>query len=140
MMQTLLVDRFNLAVRRETREEQVYTLAVGKNGAKMQDAKKRDEGTTLSFRVPPGQMVCTACELVGLTSVLSNILEIPVLDNTGLKGFYSFSLEHANPRWKSKDGNPLSSELSSRPDIFSALQEQLGLKLNWMPRKAVWRL
>lgn len=124
MMQTLLVDRFKLGVHRETQEGQVYTLVVGKNGSKMQEAKegRRDH---IDF-TGPGQIVCTECELVGLTSVLSNILESPVLNNTGLKGFYNFSLEYADPRWTSKN---LPSELASRPDIFSAVQEQLGLKL-----------
>jgi uncharacterized protein (TIGR03435 family) len=125
MMQTLLVDRFKLMVHRETQEEQVYTLVVGKNGSKMQEAK---EGQRSHMEYPgPGQLVCTACPLVTLTAaVLSSILGIPVLDNTGLKGFYNFSLEFADPRWGSKD---LPSELASRPDIFSAVQEQLGLKL-----------
>jgi uncharacterized protein (TIGR03435 family) len=128
MMQTLLFDRFKLVVHRETREEQVYTLVVGKNGSKMQEAK---EGRRDHIDFPgPGQIVCTECELGGaLTGQLSNILENPVLDNTGLKGFYNFRLEFADPRWRSKDGNPLPSELASRPDIFTAVQEQLGLKL-----------
>jgi uncharacterized protein (TIGR03435 family) len=57
MMQTLLVDRFKLAVHRETREEQVYTLVVGRNGSKMQEAKegRRDH---IDF-TGPGQIVCT---------------------------------------------------------------------------------
>jgi uncharacterized protein (TIGR03435 family) len=124
MMQTLLADRFKLVVHRETQEEQVYTLVVGKNGSKMQEAKEVRR-THCDFP-GPGQIVCTEGELVGFTSILSSMLESPVLDNTGLKGFYNFSLEFADPRWRSKD---LPSELSSRPDIFSAVQEQLGLKL-----------
>jgi uncharacterized protein (TIGR03435 family) len=53
-------------------------------------------------------------------------LESPVLDGTGLKkASYNFTPEYADPRWGSK----LPSELASRPDIFTALQEQLGLKL-----------
>jgi uncharacterized protein (TIGR03435 family) len=123
-----LVDRFKLVVHRETREEQFYTLVVGKNGSKMQEAKegRRDY---IDSSTGPGQIVCTECDLVALRSVLSNMLGNPVLDNTGLKGFYNFRLEYSDPRWGSKDGNPLPSELTSRPDIFTAVQEQLGLKL-----------
>ena len=128
MLQTLLIDRFKLVVHRETREKQVYTLVVGKNGSKMQEAKEGRRGY-IDF-TGPGQIVCTECDLGALSSgILSPMLENPVLDNTGLKGFYNFRLEYSDPRWRSKDGNPLPAELASRPDIFSAVQEQLGLKL-----------
>jgi uncharacterized protein (TIGR03435 family) len=123
MIQTLLVDRFKLVIHRETREEQIYALVAGKNGSKMQEAKGRQ--SYIEFP-GPGQIVCTECALASLTNFLSNMLEHPVLDNTGLKEFYNFSLQYADPRWRSKD---LPSELSSRPDIFSAVHEQLGLKL-----------
>jgi uncharacterized protein (TIGR03435 family) len=127
MMQTLLVERFKLVVHRATREEQVYTLVVGKNGSKMQEANEgRRRGIDFAG---PGKIICAECTLAALTNALSNMLESPVLDNTGLKGFYNFSLEYADPRWRSTGGNPLPSALTSRPDIFSAVQEQLGLKL-----------
>jgi uncharacterized protein (TIGR03435 family) len=125
MVQTLLVERFKLVVHRETQEERVYTLVVGKNGSKMQEAK---DGRPAHIDFPgPGQVVCTEYSLVGLSYFLSNILQSPVLDNTRLKGFYNFSLEYADPRWGSVDH--LARQLASRPDIFSAVQEQLGLKL-----------
>jgi uncharacterized protein (TIGR03435 family) len=124
MVQTLLVDRFKLVVHRETLQEQVYTLAVGKNGSKMQETKN-GRRNHIAY-TGPGQVVCTEFELAALTSFLSSILESPVLDNTGLKGFYNFSLEYADPRLGSKD---LPSQLASRSDIFGAVQEQLGLKL-----------
>jgi uncharacterized protein (TIGR03435 family) len=122
-----LVDRFKLVVHRETQQGQVYTLVVGENGSKMQEAKEGRRGR-IDF-TGPGKIICTECRLAGLANALSNMLEGPVLDNTGLKGFYNFSLEYADPRWRSKDGHPLPSELTSRPDIFSAVQGQLGLKL-----------
>jgi uncharacterized protein (TIGR03435 family) len=130
MMQTLLVDRFKLVVHRATQEEQFYTLVAGKNGSKMQEAKEGRRGR-IDYTTGPGKIIFTECGLAGLTNALSNMLESPVLDNTGLKGFYNFSLEYADPRWagRSKDGHPLPSELTSRPDIFTAVQEQLGLKL-----------
>jgi uncharacterized protein (TIGR03435 family) len=108
---------------------QVYTLVAGKNGSKMQEAKEGRRGR-IDY-TGPGKIVFTECGLAGLTNALSNMLESPVLDNTGLKGFYNFSLEYADPRWavRSKDGHPLPLELTSRPDIFTAVQEQLGLKL-----------
>jgi uncharacterized protein (TIGR03435 family) len=63
MMQTLLVDRFKLIVHRETQQEQVYTLVVGKNRSKMQEAKE-ERGEHMDFR-GPGRIACTECGLVG---------------------------------------------------------------------------
>jgi uncharacterized protein (TIGR03435 family) len=96
MMQTLLVDRFKLVVHRATQEEQVYTLVVGKNGSKMQEAKDGRRGR-IDYTTGPGKIIFTECGLAGLTNALSNMLESPVLDNTGLKGFYNFSLEYVDP-------------------------------------------
>ena len=88
MMQTLLVDRFKLMVHRETQQEQVYTLVVGKNGSKMQEAKEGRRGH-IDYTAP-GKIVCTECRLAGVTNALSNMLESPVLDDTGLKRILQF--------------------------------------------------
>ena len=61
--------------------------------------------------------------MLGLINVLSSLLGSPVLDDTGLKGSYNFSLEFTDPR------DPRPREANSRPDIFAAVQEQLGLNL-----------
>jgi uncharacterized protein (TIGR03435 family) len=91
----------------------------------MQEAK---EGRRDYIDFPgPGQVVCTECPLAALTNFLSNMLDNPVLDNTGLKGLYNFSLEYFDPRWSSIDH--LARQLASRPDIFTVVQDQLGLKL-----------
>ena len=64
MMQTMLVDRFKLVVHRETQQEQVYTLVVGKSGSKMQEAQ---DGRRAHVDSPgPGQIVCTECPLMAL--------------------------------------------------------------------------
>jgi uncharacterized protein (TIGR03435 family) len=128
MMQALLLDRFKLVVHRETQEEQTYTLVVGKNGSKMEEAKDGPK-TDISF-TGSGQIVFTNCNLVGLISILSSTLESPVVDNTGLKGFYNFNLEFADPRVLQK-ARDLGSQppVDPRPDLFTAVQEQLGLKL-----------
>jgi len=120
MMQTLLADRFKLVVHRETQEIVVYTLVVGKNGSKMQEAKEgRKNYINWTGR---GQVVFTECNMLGLINVLSFTVGSPVLDKTGLTGLYSFKLEYSDPRFPSQ-GN------DSAPDIFTAVQEQLGLKL-----------
>ncbi len=122
MLQTLLTDRFKLAVHRETRQEQVYTLVVGKNGSKLQDAG--DGQKNFIQWSGPGDVTFTGNRtLGGLINVLGGLLSAPVLDKTNLKGSYNFSLKFVDPRI------PHLTDDDSRPDLFTAVQEQLGLKL-----------
>ncbi len=127
MLQTLLADRFKLVVHRETQQLPVYTLIVGKSGSKMQESK---EGRKNYINwTGPGQAVFTEISISGgLINVLSGALGSPVVDNTGLKGFYSFKLEYTDPRFQ-RPGNAGQSAIDSPPDIFGAVQQQLGLKL-----------
>ena len=126
MVRTLLADRFKLTVHRETHEAQVYTLVVGKKGPKMQETEGQKSYINWTG---PDQVVFSEADTSGLISILSQTLGSPVLDKTGLKGFYNFKLEFKDPRWRSPRGGPLPPELESRPDIYEALQDQLGLKL-----------
>jgi uncharacterized protein (TIGR03435 family) len=122
MLQTLLTDRFKLAVHRETRQEQVYGLVVGKSGSKLQDAG--DGRKNLINWTGAGAVTFTEnSSLLGLTNVLGGLLSAPVLDKTNLKGSYSFSLRFLDPRI------PHPTDDGSVPDLFTAVQEQLGLKL-----------
>jgi uncharacterized protein (TIGR03435 family) len=122
MLQTLLTDRFKLVVHRDTQQEQVYTLVVGKNGSKLQDAK--DGRKNYINWTGPGQVTFTEnTTLLGLINILSSLLGSPVLDETGLRGSYNFSLEFTDPR------DPRPKQADSPPDLFAAIQEQLGLRL-----------
>jgi uncharacterized protein (TIGR03435 family) len=125
MIQSLLADRFKLVVHRETKDLPVYTLTVGKSGPKMQPAKDNEKtyGTWLG-----GQLICTRFDILGLINILSSTLGNPVVDKTGLTGLYDFKLEFTDPRFQ-RPGNSSQSALDSPPDIFGAVQEQLGLKL-----------
>ena len=121
MLQTLLMDRFKLVVHRETQQGNVYKLVVGKNGSKLQDAK----GGLKNYInwTGPGQVTFTEnSTLLGLINILSSLLGSPVLDETGLRGSYNFSLEFTDPR------DPRPRQVDS-PDLFAAVQEQLGLQL-----------
>jgi len=66
--------------------------------------------------------------MLGLINVLSSALGSPVLDKTDLKGVYSFKLEYTDPRFQ-RPGNGSDPAIDAPPDIFGAVQEQLGLKL-----------
>ena len=127
MLQKILVDRFHLKFHYETKELPVYTLVIGKDGIRMteiqpeispngmKDAGRRHVGRGLiqSFGQP----------MKPLVNQLTIELRRVVVDRTGLKGFYNFTL-----RWAPDDGAPPEGDVAA-PSIFTAVQEQLGLKL-----------
>ena len=132
MAKTLLAERFQLKFHRETRELPTYTLITLKNGPKFQQPKD-DEPSGL--RIADGLMVGHKYDISTFARLLSGHLNIPVLDKAGLSGVYDFEL-----KWSPapNEGNfvpnsngvgpPEAIDLSG-PTIFTALQEQLGLKL-----------
>lgn len=119
MLQTLLVERFQLKFHRETAEKAGFALVVGKNGPKLKAAKS-EEGT-ISFgaqlKPSPGQPVDLTVRkysMATLANLLSQIGPAQVVDKTGLTGEYDFRLS-----WDETNG----------PALSTALQEQLGLRL-----------
>jgi uncharacterized protein (TIGR03435 family) len=130
MLQTLLADRFKLVVHRETKELDVYSLVVGKNGSKLQEAKEEEKtGFSPGMGRTGPQWAFQKMPIAGLVNTLANMMGSPVLDKTDLKGFYNFKLEFTDPRFQ-RPGNPNEPQsLDAAPDLFGALQEQLGLKL-----------
>lgn len=125
MLRTLLVDRFKLAAHHETKEGPIYTLSMGNSGSKMQEA--RDTEKTYVSAVARGHLVCTRINMLGLVIMLSNTLGTPVIDKTGLTGFYDFSLEWTDPLARPANGSAQPAD--APPDLFAAVQDQLGLKL-----------
>jgi uncharacterized protein (TIGR03435 family) len=123
MFQALLVDRFKLALHRETREMSVYALVVGKNGPKL---KAAESATGISSHSDGGPIHVTAATgMDAFANYLSQRLDRPVLDQTGLKGPFEITLDWA----PDSPQRPGASDDLSGPSIFTALQEQLGLKL-----------
>jgi len=118
MLQTLLAGRFKLAVHRETKLRPVYTLALAKNGAILRLSDPGGE-SFLGRRGRQGPLIGQKASMSGLASTLSTLMERKVLDQTGLTGVYDFKLEFA----------PAEAIDSPLPSLFTALQEQLGLKL-----------
>ena len=128
MVKTLLEERFKLAIHRDTEEMTAYTLVVAKNGPKLQDANGGRRGYVNWTGL--GQVTFSEnTTLGGLTSVLSGVVGAPVLDETGLRGTYNFSLEFTRPN------DPRPRQTDSPPDVFIALQEQLGLELRATRRR-----
>jgi len=117
MLQAMLADRFKLALHRETRQLPIYALVVAKGGPRIhavEDGPPKTSGK-------PGQFEATRITMRHLADLLARQEGLPVLDQTGLQGVFSFTLEWAP---EETTGNA-----SSGPSLFAALQDQLGLKL-----------
>jgi uncharacterized protein (TIGR03435 family) len=132
MLQQVLAERFKLAAHRETRELPVYALSVAKGGPKLKEsaidpsvpASARRGG---GIRMSMGMISANECTIPYFLSMLSRQLGRTILDRTGLTGNYDFTL-----RWMPDNGTSASSDgaqADALPSIFTALQEQLGLKL-----------
>jgi len=128
MMQTLLADRFKLTFHREMRETPVYALVVaGKGGPTLKKSEPDAASTMYISGKWTERMTATKWTMEQLAANISNSGDRPVLDRTGLTGTYDFTLEW-NPAYGTPNPDP------DAPSIFTALQEQLGLKLE--PQKA----
>lgn len=115
MMRALLSERFGLQTHRENRKLESYVLLVDKHGAKLQPNTDGAEG---GFIWGEDHVTCQAFSMAGFANRLSGPpfrLGRPVVDMTGLKGAYDFTL-----KWSSD---------ATGPSIFTALQDQLGLRL-----------
>jgi uncharacterized protein (TIGR03435 family) len=122
MLQALLADRFKLMLRRETRQLPVYALIAGKNGPKLKPVESGGGVSTDSNR--SRVHLDAKVTLERLADLLSDRLDRPVLDQTGLKGTFDIVLDWS-PDSAGQD--------TTSPSIFTAVQEQLGLKLE--PKK-----
>jgi uncharacterized protein (TIGR03435 family) len=128
-VRALLADRFNLTIHRESKELPTYALVVGKNGSKLQIAKPHVGSSGVNGRGT--QWTFTDAPVSMLVHILSQRLGRPVSDRTGLDGHYDFKLESASEQTQPMLGDSATGALdSSGPSIFTALQEQLGLKLD----------
>ena len=121
MAQQLLADRFQLKTHREMRPVPVYALVVSKTGHKLQAAKDngKPRGSGGIESVAPGWIRGTNVPVKNLINVLSGLLDRPVVDQTDLNDPVDFSLQWA----------PDGSDDTTHPSIFTAIQEQLGLRL-----------
>jgi len=117
MFQKLLADRFNLKVREETKELPVYALTIAKGGPKLKVSAK-DSG----YSMGAGSLKGTNIPMELLALNLSGQVGRLIVDKTGLTGKYDVDL-----KW-TMDDDPGAG--NSGPSLFTALQEELGLKLD----------
>jgi uncharacterized protein (TIGR03435 family) len=143
MLQALLADRFKLALHHETKVLPIYALVIAQNGPKLQEAKPGDTYPT-GFKGPGGRsgagamlmglgggqvngVTAQGVPLADLVKQLTEQLGRPVLDKTGLNGKYDFTL-----KWTPGTPDGMANDVgrgSQGSSLFTALQEQLGLKL-----------
>jgi uncharacterized protein (TIGR03435 family) len=137
-LRSLLAERFQLTVHHDNKEQTVYALVVAKSGPKLPEAKAGNISGRM--RMGRGQLDGQGVEMKMLATVLSNQVGRPVIDRTALKGEFDVKLE-----WTPDPGQgggpfgplgppPPGIEPPPPPDpngpsIFTALQEQLGLRL-----------
>lgn len=132
MVQKLIGERFGLAFHKEKRNLSAYVITVVKSGHKL--AKNDSGGILPGFGGRgPGAIGVRNSTMTEFASFLqARILDRPVVDQTGLSGKFDFQLEWRPDQLGGQAGSPpptLSPEVEARPDIFTAFQEQIGLKL-----------
>lgn len=153
MIQSLLADRFNLSVSHKTKDLPVYVLVIAKNGPKIQKSKPGDtypngirikgpNGSTYGapiLRVESSRVTGQGVPTESLARLISQQLRRTVVDKTGLRGDYDFTLQWTSDQSEAAmlkaadEAKPGSNSAlppePAGPSIFTAIQEQLGLKL-----------
>ena len=118
MLQSLLAERFKLAFHRETRAMATFVLEVGKSGPKMEKAEAGESGTNTSSNNTGITINAHNASMDSFAKILARQMDLPVVNHTGIEGVFNLKLQWA--RDSAKEG----------PSIFTAIQEQLGLRLS----------
>lgn len=143
MLKSLLAERFGLKGHEETKEMPVYTLVAGKGGHKLKPSVETAGPQNRMFRMGRGQINAKGVSMAALAQQLAQQLGRPVTDKTGIEGNFDVELNWTpEPGQGSPFGGPppgasggpggptaLPVADSSGPTIYTAVQEQLGLRL-----------
>jgi uncharacterized protein (TIGR03435 family) len=117
MLRTLLADRFHLLLHREPRTIQAYVLEVARGGPKLE----KDDGGESKTDAGHGRLNARNTTMDHFAEVLSRGMDLPVVNRTGLDGVFHLKLEWTPENERSRP--------NAGPSIFTAVQEQLGLRL-----------
>lgn len=135
MVQKLLADRFALKFHNDQKELSAYVLVVGKDGPKMKQNTSNPNGLPGLFFGPIGTLHVMNATMKNFTNLMqSTVLDRPVVDKTGLTGRWDFTL-----KWTPDESQfsgmgikippPSADDANAAPPLFTAIQEQLDLKL-----------
>ena len=124
MLQKLLADRFKLVLHREPRQTSIYTLVVQKDGPKFKPGDPANcSGRNSGFDASPTEISGGCVTMEQFAARLSRSIGTHVVDGTSLKGTFDFNVSWlADDRFSGRGA-------SANPTLFTALQEQLGLRL-----------
>jgi len=136
MMRKLLVSRFQLTFHKDTRDLSVYEIVVGKDGPKVPPTAMQGNLPGLFFRtINPADLMVRNATMPDFAGLLqSAVLDKPVVDHTGISGRHDFEL-----KWTPDQGQfetfggikaPATENPDAPPDLFTAIQQQLGLKID----------
>jgi uncharacterized protein (TIGR03435 family) len=135
MLQKLMADRFKLSFHREKKELSVYALSVGKTGSKLTKSAGDPNGLPGLFFRELGNLHVTNGNMTDFTNLMQEaVLDRPVVDQTGLAGRFDFDLN-----WTPDDSQfagmgaripPPADGANAPPPLYTAIQEQIGLKLD----------
>jgi uncharacterized protein (TIGR03435 family) len=133
-IRVLLAERFDLKMHLETRNTSIYNLVVAKGGVRMQLVPPLPPPADGETPPPPRpsdvqahgsqhglEFIGSNASMRAIAGALSSMVEAPVIDKTGLTGTFNYTLQFGRD-WSERDPD-------SWPSIFTAVQEQLGLKL-----------
>ena len=139
LLQGLLSDRFKLKLRTETKDMPTYALVIGKSGPRLKPAQRVAGNPQITWR--PGLITGQGASLDDLAKGLQEAVRHPVENLTALNGAYDFRLEWAPDQGMTATDPPdpagqLNDAADSGPTLFSALQQQLGLRLDRRNTKA----
>jgi uncharacterized protein (TIGR03435 family) len=132
MLQTLLTERFKLALHREQKELSYVALIIGKKGPKLQEAIPDSDAS--GNKVLIGRIVSNHISMNTLATLLSRFTGQTVLDMTGLTASYDLKLEWTpentpKPAAPAAGADTEASTDGEAPSLFGAVEQQLGLKL-----------
>jgi uncharacterized protein (TIGR03435 family) len=135
MVQKLIVERFKLTFHRDKRELSVYVLSVAKTGQKMTKSEGDPNGLPGLFFRQLGALNVRNANMGDFAGLMQNaVLDRPVVDQTGLTGRFDFTLN-----WTPDDSQfggmaaktpPSTDTANPPPALYTAIQEQIGLKLD----------
>ena len=134
MIQKMMAERFKLTFHRDKKELPVYVLSVAKNGPKLNKSDGDPNGLPgLFFRGRPGDLGVRNATMDDFTGLMQSVvLDRPVIDQTEIKGRWDFTLDWTPD--ESQFGGaklpPPADNTNPPPNLYTAIQEQIGLKLD----------
>jgi uncharacterized protein (TIGR03435 family) len=134
MLRAMLEDRFHLQLRIETRQERVYNLVAAKGGFKFKEVDppvppEKEGPVNAAMGDSGGRIIGKKSTMSGMAQMLVIFLKRPVVDQTGLTGYYDFDVKWSAP--ESPDGQPPAGTFGAAAGglLISTLQDQFGLRM-----------